>query len=102
MYIYRPIHENVPQTIHYKIKFMVYIRTHVVTYIKLTRAGHISRVGISKTPKKISEGTIYGSGAVGKPQTGGIRVMTKRCQKTARGRQIKKDVHLTGKSGKEN
>jgi hypothetical protein len=64
---------------------MVYIRTHVVTYIKIRTAGHTSRVGISKTPKKISEGTIYGTRAVGKPKTGGIRAMTKRCQNTARG-----------------
>jgi len=46
---------------------MVYIRPHVVTSIKFRRGGNISTVGISKTPKKISEGTMYGSGAVGKP-----------------------------------
>jgi hypothetical protein len=76
---------------------MVDIRTRVVT-----RAGHTSRVGISKTPKKISEGTIYSSRTVGKLKTCGIGAMTKRCQKTARGQQIKKDWHFTGKSGKEN
>ena len=85
---------------------MVYIRTRVATEELDTcgnrRAGHISRVGISKTPKKISEGTIYGSRAVGKPKTRGIRAMTKRCQKTARGQQIQKDRHLTGKYGEAN
>ena len=56
-------------------------------------------MGISKTPKKISEGTIYGSRTAGKPKTGGIGAMTKRCKKTVRGRQIQKDGHLTEKSG---
>jgi len=59
-------------------------------------------VGASKTPQKILEGTIYGIRAVGKLKTGGIRAMTKRCQKTASGRQIQKFGHLTGKSGEEN
>jgi hypothetical protein len=77
---------------------MVYIRIH----IKLRTAGHISRMGMSKTPKKISEGTIYSSRTVGMPKTGGIRAMTKRCQKTSRGRQIQKDGHLTVKCGEEN
>ena len=63
---HRPIYENSQLIIDYKIKFVVCTRTHVVTYIKLRRAGHISRVGTSKTPQKISEGTTYGSAAVRK------------------------------------
>jgi hypothetical protein len=50
---------------------MIYRRTHVVTHIKLRTAGHICKVGISKAPRKILEGKIYGSRAVGKSKTGG-------------------------------
>ena len=71
MFTYRPTQKKCIGVYAIIIKFMGYIRTHVLTHIKLRRlewARHICRMDISRATRERLEGKIHGSQPIGKPK----------------------------------